>query len=155
VRPIYSFDTSALICGIRDLFPLETFPSLWRHIEEEIDSGSVRCVDEVLRELERRDGDAVHAWALRQPNLMVELDSDIQQATKTVLQQHPKLLGLAKGRNGADPFVIALAVVHDGVVVTEEKPGSPTKPKIPDVCASMGLRSLTLVQFVVERGWTF
>ena len=152
---MYSFDTSALICGIRDLLPLETFPSLWRYVEGEIASGSVRCVDEVLRELERRDGDAVHSWAVEQPNLMVELDSDIQAATKRVLKEHPRLLGLGKGRNGADPFVIALALVHDGVVVTQEMRGSATKPKIPDVCEAMGIRSLTLIEFVVEKGWKF
>ena len=41
-------------------------------------------------------------------------------------------------------------------MVTEETLSrSLTKPKIPDVCDAMGVRRLTLLQFVLERGWVF
>jgi len=57
---------------------------------------------------------------------------------------------------GADPFVIALARVHGGVVVTEETQSrNLTKPKIPDVCDSMGVPWLNLMGFVQEQGWVF
>ncbi len=152
---LYSFDTSALINGRRDLLPPATFPSVWRRVEDMVADGSVRCVDEVLRELAKRDGDAVHTWAKNQAGLFVDLDEDVQAATSLVLSKHPKLLGAGKGRNGADPFVIALALAREGVVVTEENRGSPTNPKIPFVCEALGVRSLTLVQFITEQGWTF
>jgi hypothetical protein len=120
-----------------------------------IADGSVRCVDEVLRELAKRDGDAVHTWAKGQEDFFVDLDEDVQEATGRILAAHPKILGTGKGRNGADPFVIALALARDGVVVTEENRGSLTNPKIPVVCDAMGVRCLTLVQFIGEQGWTF
>ena len=151
----YSFDTSALINGRRDLLPPETFPSVWERVEAMIAAGTIRCVDEVERELAKRDGDAVHTWAKGQEGLFVDLDTDVQGATSQVLAAHPKLLGTGKGRNGADPFVIALALARDGVVVTEEHRGSITNPKIPVVCEAVGVRSLTLVQFITEQGWTF
>lgn len=152
---LYSFDTSALINGRRDLLPPATFPSVWQKIEGMVGDGSIRCVDEVLRELAKRDGDAVHTWAKGQSGLFLDLDEDIQEATSKVLAEHPKLLGKGKGRNGADPFVIALALARDGIVVTEEHRGSLAKPKIPVVCEALGVRSLTLVQFIAEQGWTF
>lgn len=152
---LYSFDTSALINGRRDLLPPATFPSVWVRIEDMVADGSVRCVDEVLRELARRDGDAVHTWAREQDGLFVDLDADVQAATARVLALHPRLLGNGKGRNGADPFVIALALARGGVVVTEESRGSLDRPKIPVVCEAMGVRCLTLVQFIGEQGWTF
>src|SRR5690349_6780304 len=103
---LYSFDTSSLINGRRDLLPPGTFPSVWQRIEAMIADSSIRCADEVLRELAKRDGDAVHTWAKEQEGLFVDLEHDIQVATTKVLAEHPRLLGNGKGRNGADPFVI-------------------------------------------------
>lgn len=155
MSPLYSFDTSALINGRRDLLPPVTFPSVWQRIEAMIDVGSIRCVDEVLRELGKKDGDVIHAWAKQRPGLFLELDPDIQGATSRILSDYPKLVGVGNGRNGADPFVIALALARDGVVVTEERRGSPTRPKIPDVCDALGIECLTLVGFIERQHWTF
>jgi hypothetical protein len=155
VTPFYSFDTSAFINGHRDRLPPSTFPSVWRRVEGMIVNGSVRAVDEVERELAKREGDAVHKWAKGQAGLFVDLEEDIQTATSWVLTSHPKLLGTGKGRNGADPFVIGLALARNGVVVTEETQGSLTRPKIPTVCEAVNVRCLTLVEFITEQGWTF
>lgn len=150
----YSFDTSAFINGRRDLLPPETFPSLWTRVEGMIAAGSIQSVDEVLHELAKRD-DAVQAWAKTQTMLFVPLDEDVQKATSEILRAHPRLVGTGSGRNTADPFVIALARVRGGVVVTEERRKSIARPKIPDVCDALGVRCLTLVEFVREQGWTF
>lgn len=152
---LYSFDTSALINGRRDLLPPSTFPTVWQRVEEMIADGSIRCVDEVARELAKRDGDAVHTWSKTQDGLFVDLDEEIQVATTKVLTAHPRLLGNGKGRNGADPFVIALALARNGVVVTEERGGSLERPKIPTACHAMGVKCMTLVEFVAAQGWTF
>jgi hypothetical protein len=81
--------------------------------------GDIRCVDEVLNELARRE-DTVHDWAKSQADLFLPLTADVQRAAREVLEAHPKLVGAGGGRSSADPFVIALARVHGGVVVTEE-----------------------------------
>lgn len=51
--------------------------------------------------------------------------------------------------------MIALALARGGTVVTQETPRNITKPRIPDVCDAMGVRWLTLPQFVAEQGWKF
>lgn len=151
----YSFDTSSLLNGRRDLLPPGTFVSLWDSIESMIASGHIRCVDEVRHELAKRE-DSVHDWAKSQTELFVALTADVQVAAREVLTAHPRLVGVGGGRNGADPFVIALARARDGVVVTEELlTGNIEKPRIPDVCNAMGVRWLNLVRFVQEQGWTF
>lgn len=87
-----------------------------------IDAGLVRSVDHVREELGKRD-DAVRAWADARPALFIALDDvPVLTATKAVLAAHPKLLGVGKGRNGADPFVTGLARARGGRVVTEERP---------------------------------
>jgi NAD(P)H-hydrate repair Nnr-like enzyme with NAD(P)H-hydrate epimerase domain len=120
-----------------------------------VNSGTIRCVDLVRDELSARE-DEVCTWAKAQLDLFVTLTPDVQRAVREVLTQHQRIIGVGSGRSGADPFVIALAVVNRGVVVTEETASrNLTKPKIPDVCDAMGVRHLTLLGFVQEQGWVF
>lgn len=144
----YSFDTSSLLNGRRDLLPPNVFGSVWQDIEALIRDGVIRAVVEVRSELRKRD-DEVRAWAEVQDDLFVELEADIQQATSTVLGAHPKLTGVGGGRHQADPFVIGMALARRATVVTEEHPtGRLNKPKIPDVCEAMGVPWLNLVRFL-------
>jgi hypothetical protein len=153
--PFYSFDTSAILNGRRDLFMPETFGSVWAAIEGMIATGQVRAVDEVKRELDKKSDEA-HAWAKQCKGLFVPLDHDIQKATRTVLAESPRLLGLRSGpRNGADPFVIGLALARQGTVVTQETlSGSDAKPRMPDVCEALGVPWMTLPQFINLQGWS-
>lgn len=154
-EPLYSFDTSSMLNGRRDLLPPTTFPGVWENIETAISMGQVRAIDLVRDELSVMD-DEVQRWARSQSGLFVELEQDIQCAARAVLQEHRKLIGVGSGRSGADPFVVALAMARGGVVVTEEIPSrSLIKPRIPDVCDAMGVRSVNLVGYVQEQGWVF
>lgn len=153
--PFYSFDTGAIINGRRDIFKPRTFGAVWQSIEALIARGQIRAVDEVKREIVRKDDDAA-TWAKAQKGLFVPLTREVQVATKTVLAAHPRLLGKGGGpRNSADPFVIALALIHEGTVVTQEVPRNLTKPKIPDVCDALGVKWRTLPEFVDDQGWNF
>lgn len=151
----YSFDTSAILNGRRDLFPPTVFKTMWTNIERLIEDGQIRSVDVVRDELIKRDDDAC-TWAKQQTDLFVPLELDIQVETSAILADHPKLVGKGGVRSGADPFVIGFAKARSGTVVTEEHPtGRLDKPHIPDVCAALGIPCLNLVQFVTEQGWHF
>ena len=55
----------------------------------------------------------------------------------------------ADKRSGVNPFVIALAMVNQGTVVTEENAtGNIAKPRIPDVCDALGVPCLTLIGYI-------
>jgi hypothetical protein len=152
---LYSFDTSSILNGRRDLLPPTVFSTLWTNIEAMVDNGTVRAVDIVRDELGKRDDDAC-AWAKQRSGLFIPLETDIQHATSQVLQSHPKLMGIGGGRNCADPFVIGLAIARSGIVVTEETlSGRLDKPRIPDVCNALGVPWLNLVGFVTRQGWRF
>jgi predicted nucleic acid-binding protein len=151
----YSFDTSAILNGRRDLFRPTVFHTLWAQIEDAIAAGQIRSVDEVKRELARRDDDAKQ-WADDQSDLFVPLELPIQQSAAQILNMHPRLVGQGGKRSAADPFVIALAMVHNGTIVTEETAkGNLTSPRIPDVCRDLGVACLTLMEFIEAQGWTF
>ncbi|MEV7400136.1 DUF4411 family protein [Streptomyces sp. NPDC091267] len=153
--PFYSIDTSSILNGRRDLLPPSIFPSLWSNVEEMIKLGEIQAVDIVLDELSRRDDDA-HTWARLNVGLFVPLEVPTQTATSQLLRDHPKLLGKGGGRNGADPFVIGLAMANLGCVITEEKPtGNIQKPRIPDVCDAVGIPWVNLVKFIAAQNWVF
>ena len=64
-------------------------------------------------------------------------------------------IALNRGCSGQDPFVIAIAMVKSGTVVTEETDGNIAKPRIPDVCDARGVHCLTLMGYIEALGWTF
>ncbi|HET7311078.1 MAG TPA: DUF4411 family protein [Mycobacteriales bacterium] len=152
---MHSFDTSSLLNGRRDLLPPAVFRSVWEKVERSIVGGEVRAVEVVRDELARRDDD-VFQWAKAQDGLFMPLTEDVQQATSEVLRAHARLTGVGGGRNHADPFVIGLAMVHGGTVVTEEtKRGNLESPRIPDVCEALGVPCVNLVGFITSQGWSF
>jgi hypothetical protein len=152
----FSFDTSSVINGRRDLLPPVVFRSVWLNVEAAIAAGEVRSIDVVRDELSTRDDD-VHAWARTQEGLFVPLDDTVQRATREVLAAHPKLMGRGGGRNAADPFVIGLAMARGGVVVTQETMSGNVvnKPRIPDVCQALGVPWTNLVGFLQQQGYSY
>jgi hypothetical protein len=152
---LYSFDTSAILNGRRDLFRPTVFQSLWCQIEDAIGDGQIRSVDEVRRELAKRDDDAKR-WADAQDGLFCPLSQPIQDAAKQILSLYPNLVQQGGKRSGADPFVIALAMVNSGAVITEENAtGNIARPRIPDVCDALGVPCVTLMGYIEAQGWTF
>lgn len=150
----YCFDTSSLIeCWTRS-YPPDVFPGLWDKLNDAISHLQLICPEEVREELGRQD-DELHKWVVDRPYMFIALDEPIQRATSAVLRDHPMLMKATKNRNGADPFVIATAQVRAATVVTEEQGGSPTKPKIPSVCAAIGVRCIDVLTFLREQGWSF
>ncbi len=149
---LYSFDTSAIINGRRDIFMPSTFGPLWAAIEEMVGIGQVQAVDEVRHELKKKSDDA-YAWAKSCRGLFVPLTREVQEATREVLRAHPRLMGIGGPRNSADPFVIGLALALGGTVVTQETPRNHDRPRIPDVCDAMGIPCISLPVFVDRQRW--
>jgi Domain of unknown function (DUF4411) len=150
----YCFDTSSLLeCWSRS-YPPDIFPGLWRNLDDLITRQQILCPDEVRVELERQEDD-LSRWVKLRPHMFVPLDDVIQSATSAVLEQHPLLMKATKNRNGADPFVIATARVKGFTVVTEEKGGTATRPKIPSVCESLGVPCINVLGFIRANGWSF
>lgn len=152
----YSIDTSALIHGWVRAYPPDVIPALWDRLDGLIAEGRLLASREVLYELERK-ADDLHAWCKEREAMFVEIDDAIQVHMATVMGKYPKLVDTAKGKSGADPFVIALAMAHNPVltVVTEEKGGSASSPRIPYVCQQEDLRCISLLQLIREQEWTF
>jgi hypothetical protein len=151
----YSLDTSSLVESWRRYYPPDVFPSLWQeHLPTLVASGDLRATEEVRTELERQD-DELLEWAAAQAGLFIEVDEQVQRGVRDILVTYANLVDANRGRSGADPFVIALAQVNACSVVTEEKPRSLLHPKIPDVCAGLGIACVNMLALIREQGWRY
>lgn len=149
----YVVDTSIWIRIGRN-HPADIFVSLWQQIDAAIAAGDLVSPDEVLHELDR--GEDVLAETLRsRPGVFVPLDDSQMTAVAEVVRTCPGLVNEEAERGRADPFVVALARVRHGTVVTEERPRrAPTAPfKIPDACAQFAVPRLDWFGFLREVGW--
>lgn len=151
----YVFDTSSLVGGWVRLYPPDLFPGVWDAMHNLGELGGLIVPDEVLAELEIRDDD-LYAWVKeRESEIVFATNRAVMDEARIVLNANPFLVKTGVGRNRADPFVIATAAVLGLPVVSEERGGSPSKPKIPSVCDARGIICLTLLDVVRAEGWRF
>ena len=151
MAPKYTIDTCSFT-AMRRIYPEDVFPGAWRKLTELAESSTIISIDEVLVELQQED-DEVSKWAKQYAAIFLPLDADIQTEATKILANHPTLVDLRKPKSGADPFVIAAAIVHGCSVVTEEKPsGGPGKVKIPDVCKALRIECLNMLGMLRREG---
>jgi hypothetical protein len=148
----YSLDTSALLDAWVRYYPPDVFGTLWKKFETLIEEGRFLVIDEVLREIKRKDDD-VSKWVKTRSGMIVPLQASIQTRATQIINQFPSLTqsgGMMQG--AADPFVIALAVERDLMVVTGEH-SKPSKPRIPDACKTLGIKCGSMVDLFRAEGW--
>lgn len=155
---VYVFDTSSFIV-IGHYYP-EQFPSFWDKFNWAVDTGKIISAREVFRELDQEASvDHLADWIKRHKNIFTIPDTAATQFVSTIFSiPHFQALVNEKnrlaGRPCADPFVIALAKVIKGCVVTEEKE-KPNAAKIPNVCRHFGVDCTNLQGFMERESWSF
>lgn len=146
----YCIDTSALIDLHTNHYPPDIFPGLWKDIESIVKQGLLISPDEVYREARQKD-DGLARWGKTHKGMFVSLDEDQIQEVRRILKEFPGLVDPNKTIPDADPFLIALAKCRAWTVVTSEKPNnSPLRPKIPNVCKSLNVKCIRLLEFFRE-----
>lgn len=151
----YCIDTSSLLTGWNDRYPPEIFPTLWENFEILIEDQKLVSPIEVYYELEKQD-DTIKSWVDHNKTMFQPLDEEVQEIASEILASHPTLIDINRPTYQADPFIIALAVKQDCVVVTQEIwTNSPKRTKIPNVCAAYDVMCIDLLNMVQELKWTF
>jgi len=149
----YSIDTSGFLDAWVRNYPVDVFPTIWEQIDGAARNGTLLASDEVVRELERKE-DGAHTWMKGRPEMLVVLDPDIEQQVRDTMRRYPRLVDTRKGRSGGDPFVIAIARIRNLTVITgENATGRLEAPRIPDVCANLGIRWIRVLDFFREQRW--
>lgn len=152
---ICCFDTSSLIETWHRLYPPDIFPDLWEKLDELVLLGTVISPEEVLRELHRQDDDVLK-WAKGRSAMFEKLEGSFLKKGIEITNRYKPLLDQKPGKNGADPWVIALAIDRRATVVTQEQPtGKMKSPRIPDVCRAEGVPCIDILAFIKTQKWTF
>jgi len=152
---MYSVDTSAILHAWLRAYPPANFPAFWSKLDELINTGELIATEEVLIEIERKDDD-VYKWAKSRNQMFITIDQPVQLAVQQILRTHSRLLDTRKSRSSADPFVIALAKIKAGTVLTQEsRSNNASKPNIPDVCSALSIPCIDLLQLIRDKGWVF
>jgi len=147
----YAIDT----CSLTELtrtYPQDVFPAVWDKVDKLIEHRVICSCEEVYIEIMAQD-DILAEWAKRRRHIFLPVDSNTQKNVKSILASHPTLLDLKKNKSGADPFLIAVAMIHKCAVVTQERAsGGPHKEKIPDVCKAYGIDCVTVLEMLRREG---
>lgn len=154
---MYCIDASSIIHAWRRDYPQDTFPTLWDNIEALVVDGRLISPSEVLLEL-GRGGDEIYEWAEGQDGLFREPDDEVQGHVGLIVDRWPAFVP-DESHDGvwADPYIIALAIVHEAVVITGERKvgANARRPKIPNICEALGVPCGNLLNLLRTEGWTF
>lgn len=146
----WCFDTSALIEPWVRHYPPDLFPRLWEALEGLATSGAIGAPVDVRIELERQSDDLCR-WAKGLNGFFSEADRAVMECYSDIVNRYPGFMKVNSTKSGADPFVVATAVVHGVPVVTyETRAKQGAAPKIPNVCDAMDIKCASLVD--VLRG---
>ena len=117
-------------------------------------------MDLVKDELDAVGTPELRTWVKNHAGLFVPLTPDIQRAGASIEARYPDLLDPRSPYQSADAYVIALAQLHSGIVVSQEtsaaeKRKAPKDHYIPDVCRELGVPCINLLGLMRREGWVF
>jgi len=157
---MYSFDTSVFMDWQARYYPPDIFVSLGTKIEELIAMGQCSAVELVKEEIDAVGTPELRAWARKHQALFVSLDSPMQIEAAAIESRYPDLMDPKSPHQSADAYVIALAKVKGGVVVSQETSATEKRSAkrthyIPDVCRDLGIPCINLLGLMRREKWTF
>jgi hypothetical protein len=155
--PLYSVDTSALIDGLERYYFEDSFPGIWDKVSELVAAGRFFISEEVWEEAKKKTG-VVKSWCDRDTTgkLIVPTDGAVTREVQTILKGTPRMVMSLKGRNRADPFVVAVARLRGATAVTGEGDnGTEKHPKIPYVCDKLAIPCTRFTELIRSEGWRF
>jgi hypothetical protein len=141
-------------------YPTDVFVGLKARVEGLIADGKLRAPQIVREELDAVGTPDLKRWARSQGGLFVPLEPELQAEAAVIQNRYPELVDARSGHESADPWVIALAKLQGGTVVSQEtsaneKRKPPKSYYIPDVCRDLGVPCITLLGLMRREGWTF
>ena len=157
--PEFWIDTNVLIEVRNGPYGFDIAPGFWTALDELSNRGQIRMSSLVYDELVAGVQDDLALWIKerRHNGLVVEPTATVQAALREIADYVNGNFAVSRAASflrGADPWVIAHALVTDGVVVTQEArvPANSTKVKIPNVCTVFRVRSINTYRMLRELG---
>lgn len=156
-RSLYAVDTNVFMEWQARYYPTDIFTSLPALIGGLLSEGRLFAPELVQEELAAVGTADLTAWTTANPGLWVPT-VELLATALTIQNRFPGLRDPKAEFEEADAYVIALAQMRGGIVVTQETSAAEKRiPKrthfIPDVCRELGLHSITLLGLMRKEGW--
>jgi Domain of unknown function (DUF4411) len=157
---IHLLDANVLIRAHEDYYPMDRIPRFWAWLLEMAEASAIKMPIQIYNEVAPSRG-MLAEW-LRRPHvkeaLVLAEPTDLARVQRVLVHGYaPDLTDIEIEEIGQDPFLIAAALGGaDRIVVTREssKPSAQrANRRIPDVCASFGL--VTITDFALFRKLNF
>ena len=158
----YIFDSNCFIEGWHRTYSPAIMPDYWELLSADIKTGEIISPRQVMEEINKKD-DELRKWLQDKKDrktFVPKLSTDEKQKNENnalnIVKEYPKILK-RQGKMEADPYVIALAQLRNGTVVTTERDNHRLgdKHKIPAVCRDLKIKCINPMQHIKERGWEF
>lgn len=153
----YSVDTNTFMDWQARFYPTDVFTSLVGRVESLIADKRLIAPALVKEEIGAVGTAELIAWADAHASVFVPTEKIINEALQ-IQQRFPGLLDPKAEYEEADAYVIALAKIRGGFVVTQETTAAEKRnPKrshfIPDVCREMGIPCVNLLGLMRRENW--
>ncbi len=127
-------------------------------IEAIIASGECSAVELVREEIDSVGTPGLRQWAKGHVSLFVPLDNMVQIEAASIEANYPDLMDSKSLYQSADAYVIALAKVKGGIVVSQETSAAEKRSAkrthyIPDVCRDLGIPCINLLGLMRRERW--
>ena len=157
--PIYSVDSSSLMDWQGRFFPTDVFTSLVERIEALIVAERFIAPALVKEEVGAVGTAGLIEWTENHAGIFVPT-AELLAETQSIQNQFAGLRDPRAEFEEADAYVIALAKLRNGIVITQETPAAEKRnPKrthfIPDVCRELGIPCISLLGLMRREGWRF
>ena len=153
----YWLDTTVFVSPSREgYYSFDLAPTFWQLLEQKAADGILASTRKVCDELiHRRDNLSAWVEAREHSPLFVDPNQQVQDAFQRVADYVMKNYRYHRGAEflgGADPWLIAHAIVDNAKVVTHETPNSliAQEVKIPNVCKAFSIQAITLFEMFRE-----
>jgi len=156
--PLYSVDSSAFMDWQARFYPADVFASILARVDTLIAANRFIAAALVKEEIGVVGTGDLIAWANAHAAIFVPTGQLLLEA-QTIQNRFPGLRDPKAEFEEADAYVIALAKLRDGIVITQETPAAEKRnPKrshfIPDVCREMGVPCFNLLGLMRRENWT-
>jgi hypothetical protein len=156
---IYAVDSSSLMDWQGRYFPTDVFTGLLARVEELVVAERFMAPALVKEEVGAVGTAGLMAWTESHAGIFVPTAEVLAEA-QAIQNQFAGLRDPKAEYEEADAYVIALAKMRGGIVVTQETPAAEKRnPKrthfIPDVCRELGISCISLLGLMRREGWRF
>lgn len=156
---LYCVDTSSFMDWQERYYPEDIFTGLVSKVDELISDKRLIAPELVFEELRAVGPAGLVKWMGKRKGIIIPTAELLEEALK-IQNQFTGLRDPKAEHEEADAYVIALARMRKGIVVTQETSAAEKRnPKrthfIPDVCRELGIPCFGFLGLIRQEGWTF